>query len=665
MRKYLGSVIALLIAAAVVLMPATPTGAVQTLAEVDVTRYGGADRYATSLQVAEAVAAHAGGTLDSVVMVSGRNWTDAVVAAPLAGSLGAPVLTTPPNALRTDTAEFLQRTGVSHALIVGANSDTAGVGPSVAEALETLGISVERVTRADQYSTSVAAAHRLGEPGDMGILGRTAIVASGEVFADALVAGAFAARGPHPVLLTPPNRLHPGVTSYLLSVGTEHVVVMGGTAALHQDVEDALVALGVEVTRLAGSSRYDTAVRAAELVVHGYNQTCFTARRVGLARARVPFDSFSAAPLLARLCTPLLLADPGTIPAATANYLDQVRADIAPSGNDTLAAYVFGGDSAVSSAAISSYVERGVSDVTCNIQLGNDPVLVLGDIDATQLVWSPDCSRIAYVSGGRIWTANVDGTDPIQVTSNTPEDFSDDAHPDWSPDGTRLVFSRYLSVWIHDDEPVAHVYTINADGDGETQLTDAVATDTWPRWSPDGLRIVFERQNLDADPEDPESGWRDQYVVVIDADGRNETELRRGEATATAPSWTSDGERIAFKSGRELYTVLDDGTSEKPVWPVTLSELRFGDYAWSPDGCQIALVTRETLEDGRRMTAIQIINLEDDAVTTAVSYTGPASGYTLIDNPRWLPDGRGILFETRVNNTGQRLGNFVAQVPPA
>ncbi len=108
-QSLLVAVIAVAVGSA--LVSATPAGAVQTLAEVDVTRYGGADRYATSLLVAEAVAADAGGNLDSVVMVSGRSWTDAVVAAPLAGSLGAPVLTTPPGTLRADATEFLQRTG--------------------------------------------------------------------------------------------------------------------------------------------------------------------------------------------------------------------------------------------------------------------------------------------------------------------------------------------------------------------------------------------------------------------------------------------------------------------------------------------------------------------------------------------------------------------------
>ena len=43
--------------------------------------------------------------------------------------------------------------------------------------LEALGITAERVTRVDQYATGTAAANRLGTPGDMGGLGRTAIVA--------------------------------------------------------------------------------------------------------------------------------------------------------------------------------------------------------------------------------------------------------------------------------------------------------------------------------------------------------------------------------------------------------------------------------------------------------------------------------------------------------
>ncbi|WP_419553750.1 S8 family serine peptidase [Candidatus Poriferisodalis sp.] len=358
-RQWATALTALVVTAGSLLVPISTAGAAEQLAGVDVTRFGGADRYATSLIAAEAVAAHAGGSLDSVVMVSGQSWTAAVVAAPLAGFLETAVLATPPDALRADAEAFLQRTGVSHALIIGAASESDGVGAEVETALKELGITVERIVDAGRYETSVAAARRLGKPGNLGDMGSTAIIASGEVFADALVAGTFAARGSHPVLLTPPAMLHPDVADYLRSVSVRHVVIMGGRGALHKDVEDAVTSLGIEVTRLEGKNRYETAVKAAGLVLGSYGDDCFTSQRAGLARASIPFDSFSAAPLLALLCAPLLLADRDLVPSETAGYLSEARASAASSGVAAVELRVFGGEAAVSQASVNGYISGG------------------------------------------------------------------------------------------------------------------------------------------------------------------------------------------------------------------------------------------------------------------------------------------------------------------
>ena len=227
-------------------------------------------------------------------------------------------------------------------------------------ALEAAGISVERVTGDDLYRTAIATARRV-TPGMMGDLGTTAVIASGDVFADALVAGPFAARGIHPVLLTPPSELHAEAASYLSSEGIEHVVLMGGTAALSEAVEQSIEDLDIDVTRVAGDTRYDTAVEAAELVQGRYSDSagrpCFASATIGVARARVPFDSFSAAPLLGRLCAPLVLADPKQIPADTAGFLDAVR-----DAHDAVALRVFGGDAAVSQAAIDAYLTGETAD---------------------------------------------------------------------------------------------------------------------------------------------------------------------------------------------------------------------------------------------------------------------------------------------------------------
>ena len=112
--------------------------------------------------------------------------------------------------------------------------------------------------------------------------------------------------------------------------------------------------------RVAGTTRYDTAVKAAELIEDRYSDTagqpCFASGTIGIARARVPFDSFSAAPLLARLCAPLVLADAGGIPDDTAAYLDGAR-----TSNAMVEVRVFGGNAAVSQTAIDTYLSAALS----------------------------------------------------------------------------------------------------------------------------------------------------------------------------------------------------------------------------------------------------------------------------------------------------------------
>lgn len=96
MRRWAAVVLAVVVLfGVVVVLPVGAAGAASAEnSAASVTRYGGADRYETSLLVAEAVAEESGGSLSSVVLVSGERWTDAVVAAPVAGDLGAAVLMT-------------------------------------------------------------------------------------------------------------------------------------------------------------------------------------------------------------------------------------------------------------------------------------------------------------------------------------------------------------------------------------------------------------------------------------------------------------------------------------------------------------------------------------------------------------------------------------------
>jgi len=81
----------------------------------------------------------------------------------------------------------------------------------------------------------------------------------------------------------------------------------------------------------------------------------------------------------------------------------------------------------------------------------------LGPLRGTGADWSPDGKRLAYAGGG-IWTAGLDGTDPVQLTTN-----SSDLDPHWSPDGRALVFERNRELLV-----------VDADGTGLRQLTHTV-----------------------------------------------------------------------------------------------------------------------------------------------------------------------------------------------
>ena len=328
-----------------VLVPLAGAGAVS--GDPAVERLFGPDRYATSLAVAQRFAEESGGALDSAVVVVGTSWTDAVVAGGLGGSLDAPVLLASPQGLSAEASAFLAEAGVTRVLAIAvAGSADESVLASVLGSLPSSVDDTELVVGAEAAATSVAVAQRIGDPGVMPSHGRTVIVASSTVFADALVAGPFAARGAHPVLLTPPEALHRDVAAFVVSSDVDHAVIMGGTAAVSAGVERELASLGLEVTRLAGATRFETAAAAADFVQSKYEATnppCFSRSTAGLATARVPFDSFSAAPLLARLCAPLLLTDPHQLHNTTAHWLQTSTKHI----------LIFGGPAAVSDAAAS------------------------------------------------------------------------------------------------------------------------------------------------------------------------------------------------------------------------------------------------------------------------------------------------------------------------
>ncbi len=99
--------------------------------------------------------------------------------------------------------------------------------------------------------------------------------------------------------------------------------------------------------------------------------------------------------------------------------------------------------------------------------------------------WSPDGSRIAFVSGrsgnNEIWVCSSDGSGPVQMTSVGGPHV---AWPAWSPDGKLLAFETAIPGQ-------REIYVIDADGGPPQRVTDDPSDDAMPSWSRDGKWIYF------------------------------------------------------------------------------------------------------------------------------------------------------------------------------
>jgi putative cell wall-binding protein len=188
-----------------------------------VERVFGLDRYETAVAIARRVAV---APMD-VLIVSGTSFADAMVAGPVAGELGAPVLLSSPSGLTPSTQAYLATLPLAERVIIGG---TAAVGDITASQAGT----ADRVAGADRYETAVRVAERW-MPEAMRLS-----FATGASFQDALAGAAWSAHESMPLVLLAPV---PGAATrtYVKSVveRLESASVYGGTGAL----SDTTVAL--------------------------------------------------------------------------------------------------------------------------------------------------------------------------------------------------------------------------------------------------------------------------------------------------------------------------------------------------------------------------------------------------------------------------------------
>jgi len=242
----------------------------------------------------------------------------------------------------------------------------------------------------------------------------------------------------------------------------------------------------------------------------------------------------------------------------------------------------------------------------------------------------------------QLFAMNVDGTDVVQLTDPSASFPAGVEAPEWSPDGSRITFDGEA------DDGHAHIFAVNADGTGLTQITSGDGDEIDATWSPDGTRLAVETQRSSSEP----TGIA--IVDVATGEIRMITENPIGGDDAF-PAWSPDGTRIAFARSRgdqqypsAVFVVDVDGRGLQRVTPRRLNAYR---PSWSPDGTQIIFNTNDTPE--RIQDAEIYIVASDGSRLRRLTHEQYASAF----RPTWSPDGEWILF-TRFAFPGQLTKSF-------
>ena len=266
----------------------------------------------------------------------------------------------------------------------------------------------------------------------------------------------------------------------------------------------------------------------------------------------------------------------------------------------------------------------------------------LTDVDAYPVL-SPTASMIAFLvrgsdGGAALFVADIDGTNQKKLA-----DLVDDVGPVWSPDETRLAFSDYSEDDFGDGD--FEVFVVAVDGSASAQqvtrnsTNDDVVGPVYGSWSPDSSRVAFSRDFGASYTEDRPDNFT--KVFVMDADGSDLRQLVGGDDSEDfAPVWSPDGTRIAYFSYRDDALVLSvvnaDGSDAREL---AADYQGWADWppAWSPDSTRLAFYDRR--DDA---LVLSVVNADGsdlrplvDPLTVADYLRGP---------PVWSPDGTRIAF---------------------
>ncbi|HZQ92814.1 MAG TPA: S9 family peptidase [Terriglobales bacterium] len=248
--------------------------------------------------------------------------------------------------------------------------------------------------------------------------------------------------------------------------------------------------------------------------------------------------------------------------------------------------------------------------------------------DGQQIIYTirePDWQQNRFAKS--IWVTNVAaGSQPVPLTAS---DKSEDPRfpgekgdaPRWSPDGSRIAF-------LSSREGAPQIWTVDRPGGTPERLTNAAGGVLSFSWSPDSKRIGYIVRN--AKKGDFESGRQADKDAGIVVDKWSFVVYKLLNNTTF----------LQLDQRNELWVVDVAGKKAEPV----ITDLHVTQFAWSPDGNQIAAVVQTTPGLANQRTDILIHSLDTGKSEVILSGTGGemSDNTSSYSNPIWSPDGKAL-----------------------